>query len=63
MSTIQKVPYMLAVKIVVSQVRLGFMWQFRLEGASGVLLSNLLHEARSALRPGEVAQGFNLVWY
>lgn len=53
---------MLAVKIVF-RVRLGFIWQFRLEWTSGVLLANLLHKAESAMRPDEVAQGFNPVWY
>lgn len=39
LSTIQKIPCVLAVKIVVSWVRLGFIQQFRLEGTSGVLLA------------------------
>lgn len=38
---------MLAVKIVVSWVRLGFTQQFVLERISGAFLANLLHKART----------------
>lgn len=42
---------------------LGFIGCFWLEGTSGVLSSSLLCQAGSAVRPDEVSESFNPVWY